>query len=152
MSSRFVKLTCAAALALPLAAFAVPSAHAFSWTPEEECTGLNGAATQHPHGIGGDSCYGVDQTPNHNGPSGDVYRGTTAIVQDSSATVSCGHGDYFYGIFYSLPDNHEAFRSLHDLESVSGVTITFDNGIPNGATGDAGSDGTSVTAACRDIA
>jgi len=91
MSSRFVKLTCAAALALPLAAIAVP-AHAFSWTPEEECTGLSGAVTQHPHGVGGDSCYGIDQTPNHSGPNGALYTVNSVEVNNNISVARCDPG------------------------------------------------------------
>lgn len=152
MSSRFVKITCAAALALPLAAVAIPAAQAETFPGENDCNGhFSGAVTGDPHQA--DSCYGIDQRIHHR-PSGDVYRGSTIVVEaDGSGTVSCNPGDYFYGIFYSLADSPEAFRSLHDLEAVSDVTINFSRGIPNGATGKAiGPAGSTVTAACRDTA
>jgi hypothetical protein len=152
MSSRFVKLTCAAALALPLAAVATQSASAQDFPAENDCNHhFSGAITSDPHQS--DRCYGIDQHIRRERPSGDVYRGTTIVVQDGKGAVHCNRGDYFYGIFYSTPDNHEAFRSLHDLETVAGVDITPQDGVPNGAVGDiGGNDGTTVTAACRDTA
>ena len=58
MSSRFVKITCAAALALPLAAVASQAAHAETFPGENDCNGhFSGAVTQNPHTF--DSCYEI---------------------------------------------------------------------------------------------
>jgi hypothetical protein len=155
MSSRFVKITCAAALALPLAAVAMPSAHAETFPGENDCNRhFSGAVTQNPHTS--DPCYGIDQRIHRDRPSNDVYRGTTIVVLGGQGAVSCNRGDLLYGIFYSTTNNPEQFLDVVTLAGVTGVTVSDyqGNGVPNSASGNlsSGIDGTTVTAACRDIA
>lgn len=152
MSSRFVKITCAAALALPLAAVSMQAAQAETFPGENDCNHhFSGAVTQHPHAD--DRCYGIDQRIHHDGPSGDAYRGSTIVVADDKGEVHCNPGDLLLGIFYTQPGDAESFMAENTLSLVPGIDITPQDGVPNGASGTfPGVNGTIVTASCRDTA
>jgi hypothetical protein len=91
MSSRFVKITCAAALALPLAAVAMPSAHAVSFPGENDCNHhFSGAVVQTPHT--GDSCYGIDQRAGRAGASGHTYT-VDSVAVGTHFVAYCDNGD-----------------------------------------------------------
>jgi hypothetical protein len=91
MSSRFVKLSCAAALALPLAAVAMPAAHATNYAPENDCNRhFSGAVTGTPHQ--GDGCYGIDQRSERSDPSGHNYV-VQAVATSSGFVAYCDGGN-----------------------------------------------------------
>lgn len=160
MSSRFVKITCAAALALPLAAVVMPAAHAETFPGENDCNGhFSGAVTRDPHQA--DGCYGIDQRAHRDRPSNDFYRGSTITVLGGQGTVGCNRGDILEKIFYTItpsPESQISFANLMSAAPLGTVTPTYNaNGTPNSVSGDLGgatnaTDGTSVTAGCRDSA
>jgi hypothetical protein len=126
MSSRFVKLACAAALATPLVA--VPAAHAAHWTPEEDCVGgFTGAVTTHPHGP--DSCYGIDQRPERD------RRFPGSIRRNGNTTLLCPPGTVVTQVAVATAGGG---TTTFPVAQVNGNLLTGPAGAPTGIQAAAG--------------